>query len=90
MQSVTRLEPSHPEGPERPEGPEGSGTTEVRHSCRMDRQTNWDDLRSQATEVMRRAYVPYSRYPVGAAALVVDGRVVVVCNVENAGYGFSL
>ena len=30
------------------------------------------------------AYVPYSRYPGGAAALVDDGRVVTGCNVENA------
>ena len=36
------------------------------------------------------AYVPYSRYPVGAAALVDDGRVVTGCNVENASYGLTL
>lgn len=39
---------------------------------------------------MTRAYAPYSRFPVGAAALVDDGRVVVGCNVENASYGLSL
>jgi cytidine deaminase len=39
---------------------------------------------------MRRAYAPYSRFPVGAAALVDDGRVVVGCNVENAAYGVTL
>jgi cytidine deaminase len=39
---------------------------------------------------MRRAYVPYSHFPVGAAALVDDGRVVVGCNVENAAYGVVL
>ncbi len=43
-----------------------------------------------ATEVMQRAYVPYSRFPVGVAALVDDGRVVVGCNVENASYGLTL
>ena len=43
-----------------------------------------------AVEVSRRAYVPYSRYPVGAAARVDDGRVVVGCNVENAAYGVGL
>ena len=37
-----------------------------------------------------RAYVPYSGYPVGAAALVDDGRVVVGCNVENASYPVTL
>jgi cytidine deaminase len=57
---------------------------------RMDGQTTWDDLLSAANGVMRRAYVPYSHYPVGAAALVDDGRTVVGCNVENAGYGVTL
>jgi len=51
---------------------------------------NWDGLRASATEVMGRAYAPYSRFPVGAAALVDDGRVVVGCNVENASYGLTL
>ena len=51
---------------------------------------DWRALRSAATEAMRRAYAPYSRFPVGAAALVDDGRVVVGCNVENASYGVGL
>ncbi len=50
----------------------------------------WQRLRDEAVAVMRRAYAPYSRYPVGAAALVDDGRVVVGCNVENAAYGVGL
>jgi cytidine deaminase len=50
----------------------------------------WASLRDEAVEVMRRAYAPYSRFPVGAAALVDDGRVVVGCNVENAAYGVTL
>ena len=37
-----------------------------------------------------RAYAPYSRFPVGAAALADDGRVLVGCNVENAAYGVVL
>ncbi len=51
---------------------------------------DWTPLREQAVAIMRHAYVPYSSYPVGAAALVDDGRVVVGCNVENAAYGVGL
>src|SRR5690606_664636 len=53
-------------------------------------EVDWDALRSAAREIMTRAYVPYSGFPVGAAALVDDGRVVVGCNVENAAYGVTL
>ena len=53
-------------------------------------EVDWAALRSAARDVMARAYVPYSRFPVGAAALVDDGRVVVGCNVENASYGVTL
>jgi cytidine deaminase len=51
---------------------------------------DWEGLRERAVEIMRRAYVPYSSYPVGAAARVDDGRFVVGCNVENASYGVGL
>ena len=51
---------------------------------------DWPALRAAATEVMHRAYVPYSKFAVGVAALVDDGRVVVGCNVENASYGLTL
>ena len=51
---------------------------------------DWTALQEQATEAMRHAYAPYSRFPVGAAALVDDGRTVTGCNVENAAYGATL
>lgn len=51
---------------------------------------DWEALRVRAREVMTRAYAPYSEFPVGAAALVDDGRTVVGCNVENAAYGVAL
>ncbi len=53
-------------------------------------EIDWDALREAATDAMRRAYAPYSHFPVGAAALVDDGRVVTGCNVENAAYGVTL
>jgi cytidine deaminase len=51
---------------------------------------DWELLRRRAADVMTRAYAPYSSYPVGAAALVDDGRIVTGCNVENAAYGVTL
>ena len=51
---------------------------------------DWEDLRRIAVEAMQHAYAPYSRFPVGAAGLVDDGRIVSGCNVENASYGMVL
>ncbi|GAA0923199.1 cytidine deaminase [Nonomuraea longicatena] len=51
---------------------------------------DWDGLRDAAREAMRNAYAPYSKFPVGAAALADDGRIVTGCNVENASYGLGL
>lgn len=51
---------------------------------------DWVGLRAAAQEAMRQAYAPYSRFPVGAAGLVDDGRVVIGCNVENASHGLGL
>ncbi|MFL1378638.1 cytidine deaminase [Nocardiopsis protaetiae] len=51
---------------------------------------DWEALRAEAREAMTHAYAPYSEYPVGAAALVDDGRTVSGCNVENASYGLAL
>jgi cytidine deaminase len=51
---------------------------------------DWAALRTAATDVMHRAYAPYSDFQVGAAGLVDDGRVIAACNVENASYGIGL
>ena len=56
----------------------------------MDDGFDWGALTERAVEAMRLAYAPYSHFPVGAAAVVDDGRVVVGCNVENAAYGVTL
>lgn len=53
-------------------------------------EINWDLLRSEAKKAMHSAYAPYSKFPVGVAALVDDGRIVTGCNVENASYGLTL
>ena len=51
---------------------------------------DWNALRESARDAMTHAYVPYSHFPVGAAALADDGRIVTGCNVENASYGVTL
>ena len=53
-------------------------------------EINWEDLKKAAIAAMKNAYAPYSHFPVGAAALVNDGRIVSGCNVENASYGIGL
>ncbi len=50
----------------------------------------WRSLQQAATDALQHAYTPYSNYPVGAAALVDDGRVVTGANIENASYGVTL
>ena len=51
---------------------------------------DWDQLHGSAIEAMKMAYAPYSKFPVGVAALVSDGRIISGCNVENASYGLGL
>jgi len=53
-------------------------------------EIDWNMLRHNALDVMQNAYAPYSRFPVGAAASTVDGRIVRGCNVENVSYGLGL
>jgi cytidine deaminase len=43
-------------------------------------------LIDRANETRRRAYVPYSNYPVGAALRTKTGRLFTGVNVENAAY----
>jgi cytidine deaminase len=51
---------------------------------------DWKTLRAKAIDVSAHAYAPYSRFPVGAAALTADDRILVGCNVENVSYGLGL
>lgn len=53
-------------------------------------EIDWNTLRDKAIHAMGQAYAPYSRFPVGAAALSADGRIVSGCNVENVSLGLTL
>lgn len=56
----------------------------------MSAAVDWPALEAAAVDACALAYAPYSRYPVGVAGLVDDGRVLTACNVENASYGLAL
>lgn len=48
-----------------------------------------DKLIETATAMLEQAYVPYSKFPVGAALLTSDGQIYSGCNIENSSYGLS-
>jgi cytidine deaminase len=68
------------------ERPAGSGRSDAGPAAPV----AWGELVATAVAAAARAYAPYSRLRVGAAARASDGRIVVGCNVENASYGLSL
>ena len=45
------------------------------------------ELIEMAKAMLSKAYVPYSKFPVGAAVLCEDGTIYTGCNIENAAYG---
>lgn len=49
-----------------------------------------EELIAAARAAQQRSHSPYSRFAVGAALLMDDGRVVTGCNVENASYGLTI
>ncbi len=48
------------------------------------------ELHAQADAARANAYVPYSRFDVGAALALPDGSVVTAANVENSSYGLTI
>lgn len=53
-------------------------------------EINWQELSKAAEGAYHKAYAPYSKFQVGAAALTENGNVVCGCNVENASYGLTV
>lgn len=52
--------------------------------------TTAERLVGVAREAQQHAYAPYSKFRVGAAVLVEDGRVFAGCNVENSSFGLTV
>ncbi|SHF48386.1 cytidine deaminase [Desulforamulus putei] len=48
-----------------------------------------EKLIEMAKEAREKAYVPYSKFKVGAALLTEEGKIFTGCNVENASYGLT-
>lgn len=42
-----------------------------------------------AVEASKKAYVPYSHFPVGACLITEDEEMITGCNIENASFGLS-
>lgn len=49
-----------------------------------------EKLISLAKKAQEKAYVPYSKFPVGAALITEDGDIFTGCNIENISYGLSI
>jgi cytidine deaminase len=48
------------------------------------------ELRRLAIQAAQYSYSPYSRFRVGAAVLLEDGRIFTGCNIENASYRLTI
>lgn len=51
---------------------------------------NYEELIKLAKEASKKAYAPYSKFPVGACVLAESGNVYCGCNFENASYGLTI
>ena len=51
---------------------------------------NYEELMILAEKASEQAYVPYSKFPVGACILVESGKTYTGCNFENSSFGLTI
>jgi cytidine deaminase len=56
----------------------------------MIEKNQMDALLIEARKAAEMAYVPYSKFRVGAALLCKDGTIITGCNVENRSFGLTI
>lgn len=52
-------------------------------------KTDYQHLYEAASLVAKQAYAPYSKFQVGAAILMADGKIITGANIENASFGLT-
>lgn len=50
----------------------------------------YEELMTKAIEISQNAYVPYSKFPVGACVLMDSGNAYCGCNFENSSFGMTI
>lgn len=50
----------------------------------------YEDMIELALKASKNAYVPYSKFPVGACVLTENGKVYTGCNFENSSFGLTI
>ena len=53
-------------------------------------KTKHPKLIAAAFKAQKLAYIPYSKFPVGAAVLLKNGKIIHGANIENAAYGVTM
>jgi cytidine deaminase len=51
---------------------------------------NYEEMIKLAEKASENAYVPYSKFPVGACVLTENGKIYTGCNFENASFGMTI
>ncbi|KAF0305373.1 Cytidine deaminase [Amphibalanus amphitrite] len=88
-QDVELSDYSAPPSPPRRSATQGAGSRGSRRPRPVMDEGTVRRLVDASLAARSHSYSPYSQFPVGAALLCADGRIVTGCNVENASFGLT-